>query len=153
MEKINIKCWGEFKPTRGTEHSAGIDLYNNGSQVIIYPDTTIEVKTKTSISIPEGYVGLVYVRSGLGFKGLDLVNSCGVIDADYRGEIGLKFIVHRRGVTNYDFERLAQGIKLDHGERVAQIVIVPYLQASIEFVDELDDTERGANGFGSTGRF
>ena len=147
MMKLNVKCWGEHKPTRGTEHSAGIDLYNNGDEVTAIVGYTTEVKTKTAIEIPKNHVGLVFVRSGLGFKGLDLVNSCGVIDADYRGEIGLKFVVHEEK-QNY-----GNNIVLKHGERVAQIVIVPYLAAEMNFVDELGDTERGEKGFGSTGRF
>lgn len=142
--KLKIKCWGEHKPKIMTDGSAGIDLYNNGNDVIIDPLLSKvpwwTVETKTAVEIPEGYVGLVFVRSGHGFKGLDLINSCGVIDSDYRGEIGLKFVYHCKA-----------GMMLKAGDRVAQLVIVPYFKPTeIEYVDELTETERGANGFGST---
>lgn len=86
-------------------------------------------------------VGLVIIRSGLGFKGLALINSIGVIDEDYRGDIGVKVINHGQ-----------EYIIIRPGDRVAQMVIVPYIQVPIEPVEELEETERGANGFGSTGR-
>lgn len=139
---IKFKCTGDYPPSRGTEHSAGIDICNNGSKnEVVYRKDIITIETKTHIEIPKGYVGLVYVRSGLGFRGLDLINSCGVIDSDYRGEIGLRFI------NNGSYP-----IHITVGERVAQIVIVPYLQGDIKLVDRLSDTERGENGFGSTGK-
>lgn len=139
--EIKFLCTGEFPPIRATEHSAGIDLYNNGQWEPVPPGSIVTVQTKTHVEIPQGYVGLVYVRSGLGFKGLNLINSCGVIDSDYRGEIGLKFI--NQGPEN---------IILDYGDRVAQLVIVPYLHGNIKLVDELSETVRGNKGFGSTGR-
>lgn len=139
--KLNVKCTGKHKPKCMTVGSAGIDLYNNGQDVTVHGYGTYEVKTMTAFEIPEGYVGLVFVRSGLGWKGLDLINSCGVIDSDYRGNIGLKFINHTE-----------TPIELKNGDRVAQIVIVPYFKATeLNFVEELSETARGANGFGSTG--
>lgn len=138
---LKVKCDGENKPKTATSGSAGIDLYNNGEDEIISSSGYVTVQTKISVEIPDGYVGLVFVRSGIGFRGLDLINSCGVIDSDYRGEIGLRFINHSQ-----------EPILLKRGDRVAQLVIVPYLQSEIELVDNLSTTERGQNGFGSTGR-
>lgn len=150
---IKIKCWGENKPVRGTAHSAGIDLYNNGETVEVWSGRPVEVSTKTAIEIPKGYVGLVFVRSGLGFKGLNLINSCGVIDSDYRGEIKLKFTFTRPSLMKMNRPHEGQHfLTLGRGDRVAQIVIVPYLDLPIEFEDELSDTERGVGGFGSTGK-
>ena len=154
--KLKIKCTGEHKPTRGSTSAAGIDLYNNDAHVAWLPqlvyieednavhhfdaDYKIRIDTKTHVEIPEGYVGLVFPRSGLGSKGLRLANSTGVIDSDYRGPI----IV----VLEFNGER---PFKLCKGERFAQLVIVPHYVYEMEFVDELSDTERGEDGFGSTG--
>ena len=93
------------------------------------------------MEIPEGYVGLIYARSGLATKrGLAPANKVGVIDSDYRGEIM---------VALYNQSELPQ--KIEPGERIAQLVIAPYLQGVFNEVDELSDTTRGAGGFGSTG--
>lgn len=150
MNKMNIKCWGDKKPVRGSEFAAGIDLYNNGDSQTVYSGRgSITIETMTAMEIPIGYVGLVYVRSGLGFKGLNLINSCGVIDADYRGEIKLRFTYNR---PEYPADCLTDSLDVNHGERVAQIVIVPYNHLELNFVDELSETERGEGGFGSTGK-
>jgi dUTP pyrophosphatase len=93
------------------------------------------------MAIPEGYVGLVYARSGLATKkGLAPANKVGVIDSDYRGEIMVA--LHNHGAV-------AQTV--ENGERIAQIVFTPYVAADFDVVNELDDTARGAGGFGSTG--
>ena len=129
-------------PSYGTEFSAGADLY-----ALIDKDVTIKngettlVHTGISLEIPVGYVGLIYARSGLATKkGLAPANKVGVIDSDYRGEIMVALLNHSgedRTITN--------------GERIAQLVIAPFLKAEYEEVDELSDTVRGDGGFGSTG--
>lgn len=138
MGKIKVKCWGDHKPRRANAFAAGIDLINNGESVTVVEGEYTNVETKTAMQIPDGYVGLVVVRSGFGFKGLSLINSVGVIDSDYRGEIGVRLISHSK-----------DPIEIPHGERFAQIVIVPCSLAEVEYVDELTETERGESGFGS----
>ena len=129
-------------PTYGTEYSAGADLYSlKGESVVIPPHSTVLIHTGLSMEIPEGYAGLIFARSGLASKrGLAPANKVGVVDADYRGE----FMVALHNHT--DSEAVVEG-----GERVAQLVIVPYLKAEFELAEELSETVRGAGGFGSTG--
>ena len=131
-------------PTYGSERAAGADLYAllEGESLGILAGETVLVHTGIAAEIPEGYVGLVFARSGLATKrGLAPANKVGVIDSDYRGEIMVA--LHNHG--SVPTEVLA-------GERVAQLVIVPYLTAEIEETDSLSETERGEGGFGSTGR-
>jgi dUTP pyrophosphatase len=129
-------------PTYGTENATGADLSAClFAPVTIDPGQTFVVKTGLTMEIPEGYVGLIYARSGLATKrGLAPSNKVGVIDSDYRGEIM---------VALYNQSELPQ--KIEPGERIAQLVIAPYLQGVFNEVDELSDTTRGAGGFGSTG--
>ncbi len=129
-------------PTYATEHSAGADLYNmNGCPVSVEPHATVMIKTGLAIEIPEGYVGLVFARSGIASKrGLAPANKVGVIDSDYRGE--WMVALHNHSDTP---------AVVDGGERIAQVAIVPYVQGRFTEVDELSDTERGTGGFGSTG--
>ena len=140
--KFKKLCDNAVTPTYGSTHSAGADLYAvNNEDMVILSGTTQMVHTGIAAEIPEGYVGLVFARSGLAAKkGLAPANKVGVIDADYRGEI----IVALRNDSNT--ARVVQ-----KGERVAQLVIVPYVTAEFVEVDELSDTERGEKGFGSTG--
>ena len=131
-------------PTYGSERAAGADLYAlfEGESLSVLPGETVLVHTGIATEIPEGYVGLVFARSGLASKrGLAPANKVGVIDSDYRGEVMVA--LHNHGAA--PAEILAE-------ERIAQLVIVPYLMAEIEEKDVLSDTERGAGGFGSTGR-
>ena len=130
-------------PTYGTEYSAGADLYAlPGEKTVIPPHKTVLIHTGLAMEIPEGYMGLIFARSGLASKrGLAPANKVGVIDADYRGE----FMVALHNHT--DEEREVEG-----GERVAQLAIVPYLKAEFEVAEELSETVRGAGGFGSTGK-
>ena len=110
--------------------------------MIIAPGETAFVGTGLAVEIPDGYVGLVYARSGLACKrGLAPANKVGVIDSDYRGEIKVALFNH--GKT-------AQTVAA--GERIAQLVIAPYLRVEYEEVSGLSDTVRGEGGFGSTGR-
>ena len=101
------------------------------------------IPTGIAIALPDpGYVALVFARSGLGIKkGVCLSNGVGVIDSDYRGEIGV-------GLVNLSGESYT----VQPGDRIAQLMVVPVVQPAISFVDELDETERGRGGFGSTGR-
>lgn len=131
-------------PTFGTEFSAGADLYcAEEHEISICSGQKCSIGTGISMEIPEGYVGLVFARSGLACKnGLRLCNSVGVIDADYRGEI--KVVLHN------DSEYVRE---IKPGERVAQMIIMPYPKVSFIEVEELSDTVRGESGFGGTGRF
>ena len=129
-------------PTYGSSFSAGADLYacQQGS-VTIEAGKTVLVHTGISMAIPEGYVGLIYARSGLATKrGLAPANKVGVIDSDYRGEIM---------VALHNHSDVAQTI--ESGERIAQMVFAPFMAASFDVCEELDTTERGEGGFGSTG--
>ena len=127
-------------PTYGTEFSAGADLYST-ENLTIKPGEMVLVKTGLSMEIPNGYVGLIYARSGLATKrGLAPANKVGVIDSDYRGEIMVALYNHSK-----------QEQTVQEGERVAQIVITPYLKVDYQEVEELESTIRGEGGFGSTG--
>ena len=130
-------------PTYGSEFSAGADLYAcEKAPVTIEPHKTVLVHTGLSFEIPEGYAGLIYARSGLASKkGLAPANKVGVIDADYRGEVMVSLHNHT------DVPRTVEPF-----ERVAQMVITPFLKAAFIESDELSDTVRGAGGFGSTGK-
>ena len=130
-------------PKYGSEFSAGADLYACMNEpVTIAPGETVFIHTGISVEIPTGYVGLNFARSSVASKrGLAPANKVGVIDSDYRGEILVA--LHNHGKTEQTVEP---------NERVAQLVIVPYLTANFIEADELSDTERGEGGFGSTGR-
>ena len=142
--KMRYYHGGDFPPVRGTEDSAGLDIYHCGEHALIDPGTRFDAKTDLRVEIPKNHVGLILPRSGLGRKGIALVNTIGVIDSDYRGEIGIT-------LQNTGSEPVA----IAHGDRVAQMLIVPYAKVQLERVDEvsaLSETERGVGGFGSTGR-
>ena len=129
-------------PTYGSDFAAGADLYSCSDTVTIEAGETVLIHTGIAIELPVGYAGLVYARSGLASKrGLAPANKVGVIDCDYRGEVMVA--LHNHGNSAQTVER---------GERVAQLVITPYLTAVFNEVEELSDTVRGAGGFGSTGR-
>ena len=128
-------------PTYGTEYSAGADLYNLNEAVTIPAHKTVLIHTGISVEIPEGYAGLIYARSGLASKrGLAPANKVGVVDADYRGEVMVALHNH----SDID-------ATVDAGERVAQLVVTPFLKVEYQLAEELSDTVRGAGGFGSTG--
>lgn len=130
-------------PTYGSEFAAGADLYASLDEaVVIEPGETKFIPTGFAFEIPEGYAGFVHARSGLASKrGLAPANKVGVIDSDYRGEVMVA--LHNHG-------KAAQTVEA--GERIAQMVIAPYITASFILSDELDETVRGEGGFGSTGR-
>ena len=130
-------------PTYGTEYSAGADLYACLDEpVCILPGETAFIHTGIAVELPMNTVGLVYARSGMACKrGIAPANKVGVIDCDYRGEIMVALHNHS-----------SQEVVVESGERVAQMVITPYIQGIYQEVDELTDTVRGAAGFGSTGK-
>jgi len=130
-------------PERGTEFAAGADLRAlTDAAVTIAPGESVMLPTGLAFEIPEGYVGLIFARSSLGTKsGLAPANKVGVIDSDYRGEV--KVCLHNHS---------SQPQIIEPEERVAQMVIVPFLPAQYEETEELSDTVRGEGGFGSTGR-
>ncbi len=129
-------------PSYGSASAAGADLYAcEGGEVTIKSGETKLIHTGIAMEIPEGYVGLVYARSGIAVKrGLAPANKVGVIDSDYRGEIMVA--IHNHSETDQT---------IADAERIAQIVITPYLTVDFVETEELDETQRGAGGFGSTG--
>lgn len=143
--KVKIKKLNENAviPTYGTLYSAGADLYACvGESVTIEPGQTYLVKTGVAMEVPEGYAGLIYARSGLASKkGLAPANKVGVVDADYRGEVMVPLYNHSN-----------KAAVIENGERIAQLVITPFLTADFVVSDELSDTVRGEGGFGSTGK-
>ena len=125
-------------PTRGSEQAAGLDLYAHGN-FVVKAGTHAIIPTGVALAIPDGYCGQVWPRSGVSVRyGVDVL--AGVIDSDYIGEIK---VVLQAGA--HDFE-------INQGDRVAQMLIVPVSMLQCVEVDNLDDTERGAGGFGSTGK-
>lgn len=146
MQKIQLKVkklLPEAKlPAYGSEFAAGADLYALSENPIrIAPQETAIVHTGLAAEIPEGYVGLIFARSGLATKkGLAPANKVGVIDSDYRGELRVALYNHTKYVQT-----------VEPFERVAQFVIMPYVAAQFEEAEELSDTVRGEGGFGSTG--
>lgn len=131
-------------PTYGSSSAAGADLYACLSQpsVEIKPDETVFVPTGLAMEIPDGFVGLIYARSGLACKsGLAPANKVGVIDSDYRGELIVALHNHSEKTQT-----------VENGQRIAQMVLTPYLAAEFVVSDALDETERGSGSFGSTGK-
>lgn len=145
MNKIKIKKLNDnaMLPTRGSEYAAGYDLYACiMSPVIIAPHQTVKIGTGLAMELPSGYFGAIFARSGLATKqGLRPANCVGCCDSDYRGE----YIVALHNDT--DIPQTINPL-----ERIAQLVVMPYLPIKFIEVDELNDTERGDGGFGSTGK-
>ena len=129
-------------PTYGSMYAAGADLYACiDSAVSVQPGETHMIPTGLAMELPEGYAGLIYARSGLASKkGLAPANKVGVIDSDYRGEVMVALHNHS-----------AVEASIEPGERIAQLVITPYIMGIFDEAEDLSDTERGAGGFGSTG--
>lgn len=133
-------------PKHATEHSAGIDLKvlyieNHSGQVTDGPVNKVThiVHTGVGVAIPEGHFGMLVPRSSLAKKGMTILNSPGIIDSDYRGEIMI--------MIKCDPE-----LKIEIGDRIAQLIIVPYAKTQFVKVETLSATSRGAGGFGSTGK-
>lgn len=131
-------------PTQARQGDAGADLTAVRAKVSWGPEHTsfsVEYWTGLAVEIPEGYVGLTFPRSSISGKDLSLANSVGVIDSGYRGEISFRF------------KSLGDGFKMYQvGDRVGQLVIIPYLGVDPVECDELSDSERGTGGYGSTGK-
>jgi len=128
-------------PARAREHDAGLDLYA-AEAVTIEPGARALIPTGIALAIPEGYAGFVLPRSGLALRhGLTALNTPGLVDSGYRGEIKVLLINHDRAATT-----------IERGDRIAQLVIQRVERADLVEVDELPASERGAGGFGSSGR-
>ena len=142
--KIKKLKKGAVIPTRGSDYAAGYDLYAcmEEESVVIKQNACVKIGTGLSIAVPNGYFGAIFVRSGLATKqGLRPANCVGVADSDYRGE----YIVAL--YNDSDEPRI-----VNNGERIAQLVIMPFLEAEFYECEELDDTLRSSGGFGSTGK-
>ena len=145
MDTIRVKKLksSAILPTYGSTGAAGADLYAclDGA-VTIEPHQTVFVPIGLALEVPEGCAGLIYARSSMGAKrGLAPANKVGVVDSDYRGEVMVA--LHNHGTEPQSVE---------HGERVAQLLITPVLTPAYEEAYELSDTVRGVGGFGSTGK-
>ena len=130
-------------PTRGSARAAGYDLYaDTDKDIMMFPGEVVEFFTGLALEIPDGYFGAVYPRSGLATKlGLRLPNCVGVIDSDYRGNVGIPLRNDSRSP-----------VTVKAHERVAQIIIQPCPDIVLSEAQELSETDRGTAGFGSTGR-
>ena len=130
-------------PTYGSPYAAGADLYAClEEEQVVSPGQTVMFHTGIAMEIPEGYAGLIFARSGLASKrGLAPANKVGVVDSDYRGE----FMIALHNHSDVPQTVLP-------GERIAQMVLTPVLAAEFLQGEELDETQRGSGGFGSTGR-
>lgn len=135
---------GAKVPERGSKYAAGYDLsacIPDLERVIIHPGETVKIPSGLAVKIPDGYFGGIYARSGLSTKqGLRPATAVSVIDSDYVGEIFIP--IHN------DSNEIRV---IEHGQRICQLVILPYLNAEFEEVDKLEETERGDGGFGSSG--
>ncbi len=142
--KIKKICKNATLPKYATEFSAGADLYACCCEgdIEIRAGETALVRTGLAMEIPVGYAGMIFARSGLATKrGLAPANKVGVVDADYRGEVMV-------ALHNHSSETQI----VSHGERIAQLVIMPFLAAGFVETETLEDTVRGTGGFGSTGK-
>ena len=130
-------------PSRGSDEAAGYDLFADIPEPVdILPHTTAMISTRVAMAIPAGYFGGIFARSGLSAKeGLRPANCTGVVDSDYRGPV--KVALHNDG------EEVRSVLPQ---EKIAQLVVIPYLEVTFQETDSLDETGRGAGGFGSTGR-
>ena len=129
---------GAYMPTRAYETDAGLDLYSPET-LIIPARYAMTIDTGVHVELPEGTVGMVKSKSGLNVK--HGIQSEGVIDVGYTGSIKAKLYNHS-----------SEGYMVNRGDKISQLVILPILTPELEVVDELDETERGTGGFGSTGR-
>jgi dUTP pyrophosphatase len=146
MENINVKRLNDLAklPTRGSEYAAGYDLYAATSYNIeIQPHTTVKIGTGLSFELPQGTFAAIFPRSGIATKrGLRPANCVGVCDNDYRGE----YIVALHNDTN-------EVQIIEPQERIAQMILLPFVEMSFNEVNELSNTVRGAGGFGDSGKF
>ena len=145
METIRFKRLNKLAktPTRGSEEAAGYDLYAAINETTsIPPHSTVKIGTGLSFELPTGTFGAIFARSGFATKmGLRPSNCTGVCDSDYRGE----YIVAIHNDTNE--EKV-----INPGERIAQLILMPYIPMTFKEVEDLSETDRGSSGFGSTGK-
>lgn len=145
MNPIGVKKLKEnaVLPTYGSQEAAGADLYACMDETVcVAPGQSVWIDTGIAMEIPKGCAGLIFARSSMGVKrDMAPANKVGVIDSDYRGEI--RVVLHNHGGS---MQQVAPG------ERIAQLVIVPVYTPGFVLAAELDDTDRGAGGFGSTGK-
>lgn len=128
-------------PSYATPDAAGADIRACGGPFVLQPGARALIPTGFAMALPSGFEAQIRPRSGLALKqGITLLNSPGTIDADYRGEVGVIVINHGQ-----------ETVEINHGDRIAQMVIAPVIQAAFVSVKELGDTARGQGGFGSTG--
>ena len=143
--RINLKKLTEtaILPERGSSFAAGYDLFADVKEILeLQPHKTAMIPTGLAMEIPEGYFGGIFARSGLASKeSLRPANCVGVVDADYRGEV--KVALH----NDSDELRI-----ITPGQKVAQLVVIPFLSVEFDEVETLSNTARGAGGFGSTGK-
>ena len=135
---LQVKLEGGLKPTQGTENAAGLDLYASENATIA-PHSRLPVGTGIKIKLPAGTYGRIAPRSGLSLKGINI--GAGVIDRDYTGEIRVVLV----NTSDFTFN---VSIK----DRIAQLIIERIAQVDVEIVDEIEETQRGDKGFGSTGK-
>ena len=140
VKKLNEKA---SLPVYSSKSAAGADLCALLDEpIVIASGETVFIKTGIALEIPEGYGGLIYARSGLACKrSVAPANKVGVIDSDYRGEIMVALFNHGKDAQT-----------IEPGERVAQLVITPYLTAEFSEAEDITETKRASGGFGSTGR-
>lgn len=130
---------GAYMPTRAHKADAGYDLYSR-EEGIIYPNSCGKFDTGVHMAIPEGYVGFLKSKSGLNVK--HGIQSEGVIDSGYTGSICVKLYNHG-----------TRAVKIAEGQKISQLVLLPIITPELELALSLDKTERGENGFGSSGKF
>lgn len=144
MQIVNIKKLSDTAkiPTRGSEEAAGYDLYsNNELPILIHPHTTESIGTGIAIELPKGTFGAIVARSGLARDlGLRPANCIGICDSDYRGEYIVA--IHNDSDTSQ---------VINPGTRIAQVIVIPYMEVQFQEQESLSETERGAGGFGHTG--
>lgn len=139
--KIRVKRLTEeaVVPTRGTDGSAGLDLYAT-EEAVLWPGDIRAIGTGIAIEIPHGYWGCLMTRSSFGVRGVRLASGCNCIDSDYRGQVMV--VLRNDGENPFTIRR---------GNRIAQIILTPYLDCYLVETEELSPTSRGRGGFGSTG--
>ena len=144
QKKVPIKIVNNnaIIPTKGSEAAAGYDLYAAiDAKIMIKPHATVKIDTGIAVALPDNTFGGIFARSGIATKrGLRPANGVGVIDADYRGNI-IVALHNDTDIVQY----------VEPQERIAQLIIIPYVNAQFKEKDELSETERGAGGFGSSG--
>lgn len=145
METVKIKKLNDMAiiPKKAHDDDAGFDLYAAiPDSVVIPPHKTLLIGTGISVELPKNTFGAIFARSGLAFKsGLAPANKVGVVDCNYRGEVCVALHNHS------DMPK-----EISSGERIAQMVVMPYVNVSLELAEDLSDTDRGEGGFGSTGK-